>query len=275
MNDFGQTSGAIDNRQMVTVNLGSNTAKDIATGTYHACAVLTGGAVKCWGANGNYQTGGSDVNSEAMVDVNLGSSTATNIVAGNAHTCVLLTGGAVKCWGMNSYGQTSGTQIQNLGLVGGNKGRSKDLTEIALGSNTVKDIIANHQTNCVLLNTGAIKCWGDNTEGSTSSTDVNTTSIVDVPLGGSTATHLSMGSTSCAVLASGVVKCWGAKDIGGNIYVPYIKDIDLGQDESSQARRAENIAAGDGFACALLDNGQDTNGDEKDKDIKCWGNIPQ
>ena len=70
----------------------------------HTCALIAGGAGRCWGDNllgalGN----GTAVNSIAAVNV-VGLTGATQIVA-DGHTCALVAGGAVKCWGRNDAGQ--------------------------------------------------------------------------------------------------------------------------------------------------------------------------
>ena len=77
----------------------------------HSCALLTGGAIKCWGHNNFYQLGvgdGSRLNRNTPVDVS-GISTATSIALGGSafgyYSCALLTGGTIKCWGDNSNGQ--------------------------------------------------------------------------------------------------------------------------------------------------------------------------
>jgi LPXTG-motif cell wall-anchored protein len=97
------------------VDLGSGvTATAISTGNSHTCALLSSGAVKCWGYNDNGQLGLGDTNKRgdgpgemgaALPVVDLGSGvTVTAISTGDEHTCAL-SSGAVKCWGANGYGQ--------------------------------------------------------------------------------------------------------------------------------------------------------------------------
>jgi alpha-tubulin suppressor-like RCC1 family protein len=71
----------------------------------NACAVLSTGSIKCWGA---YQGGmlGSNTNSDSSSPVIIaGISNATKVSVGDSHVCAILSGGQVKCWGDNSYGQ--------------------------------------------------------------------------------------------------------------------------------------------------------------------------
>ena len=74
----------------------STKGTSIALGSSHSCALLTGGAIKCWGWNEYGQLGDGTTNNNAIpVDVS-GISTATSVALGYMHSCALLTGG-VPC----------------------------------------------------------------------------------------------------------------------------------------------------------------------------------
>ena len=89
----------------------------ISAGRNHTCALLSSGAVKCWGNNYDGQLGLGDTNDRGgganemgvnLLAVDLGLAdgvTVTAISADVYHTCALLSSGAVKCWGNNSDGQ--------------------------------------------------------------------------------------------------------------------------------------------------------------------------
>ena len=91
------------------------TARQIATGSNHTCALLDNATVKCWGENSFGRLGQGDTNDRGDVSgemgknllaIDLGSGrTATQIAAGDFHTCALLDNATVKCWGENSSGQ--------------------------------------------------------------------------------------------------------------------------------------------------------------------------
>jgi alpha-tubulin suppressor-like RCC1 family protein len=81
-------------------------AKQVVTGNFHACALLTTGDVQCWGENfqGELGNGSPISNSNVPVTVsNLGSK-AIEIASGAADsTCALLgtSPQTVECWGNN------------------------------------------------------------------------------------------------------------------------------------------------------------------------------
>lgn len=96
-----------------TVDVGTGlTVEKIHLGGMHACAVLAGGGLKCWGRNDEGQLGlndtlsrGDDVNEmgDNLPFVELGEGVVVSSVAlGEAHTCAIIGDGDVKCWGEKS-----------------------------------------------------------------------------------------------------------------------------------------------------------------------------
>lgn len=78
----------------------------IAAGGTHSCAIMSSGAVKCWGGIYSGQSAlGASGDSGATVEVFGPSSGAIALALGDQHSCVALAGGSVQCWGGNTWGE--------------------------------------------------------------------------------------------------------------------------------------------------------------------------
>ena len=185
------------------------TAVSITAGNYHTCALLNTGAVNCWGYNGTGELGNdTTTNSSAPVAVAAftDGATAVSITAGSFHTCALLNTGAVNCWGWNVYGQL------------GNDSTTDSSAPVAVTAftdgATAVSITAGEYHTCALLNTGAVNCWGYNSDGelgngttTDSSAPVAVATFTD---GSATAVSITAGGYhTCALLNTGAVNCWG------------------------------------------------------------------
>jgi E3 ubiquitin-protein ligase HERC3 len=117
------------------VDLGTGrSAKAIAAGDLHACALLDNDAVKCWGANSQGQLGLGDVEDrgdgpgemgDKLPAVDLGAGVIpVAITVGNRHACARLTDDFIKCWGLNNRGQLGLGDTQNRGDAPGEMGKA-------------------------------------------------------------------------------------------------------------------------------------------------------
>ena len=158
------------------------TARYIAVGTRHSCAILNNDRVKCWGGNAQGQLGLGDGSSDKGDDsgemgdnlkfVDLGTEgetplTVKSLVAGGYFTCALLNNDQVKCWGHNSRGQLGQGHKRNLGSRQSEIGNH--LPAIDLGTEdgtssgsllTVRSLSAGTSYVCAVLSNGRMKCWG-------------------------------------------------------------------------------------------------------------------
>jgi alpha-tubulin suppressor-like RCC1 family protein len=114
---YGQLGdGAVEKRyEPVPVTGLTSGVIDIEAGWNHACAVVSGGELRCWGWNFYGQLGeGTTVNRNIPARVQYLTDGAAGIAIGWGHTCVVTGLGAVKCWGFNGSGQLGdGTWIDS------------------------------------------------------------------------------------------------------------------------------------------------------------------
>jgi alpha-tubulin suppressor-like RCC1 family protein len=142
----------------VAVSLGVP-ATQIAAATFHTCALLINGTVKCWGSNFYGQLGSAVPDpTPTPTTVALGRS-AVQISTSDLFTCALLDDGTVKCFGDNYVGELG--SAPNFGMY--NPNSTPTATE-SLGAPAVQ-ISAGGDHTCAILSDGTIKCWGDNTFG--------------------------------------------------------------------------------------------------------------
>lgn len=149
----------------------------------------------------------------------LGSAAAPFIVAGKNFYCAVKAG-LVTCWGANDKGQLGRGHTNTIGD-----------DEAAAWSSTVSlpgpvsSIAAGDAHVCVVIAaTGAVTCWGVNSNGalglglSTSTNvgdDVTPLSLgLTVPLAGLVLKVAAGTAHSCALLLSGQIACWGTHTYG-------------------------------------------------------------
>jgi alpha-tubulin suppressor-like RCC1 family protein len=181
----------------------AGTAKTIATGFHHACAGLSDGTVRCWGANQNGQLGGGSKSYSEPAPVTVtGIQNAVGLTAGSEHTCALLADGTARCWGLNDDGR----------LGDGTNGPFQG-TPIPVAVTTLTNsvaISAGGDFTCALLADGTARCWGANDWGQLGN-DSHAPS--NTPVGVSNLTSAialsASSSVACALIADGTVRCWG------------------------------------------------------------------
>ncbi len=108
------------------IDLGGQSALEIAAGTSSVCARLASGAVKCWGSNRFGQLGKNDIVSRgtdpsqmgaALTGISFFSASPAvpgSLAAGAFHMCAWFDAG-VKCWGKNEFGALGLNDAVNRG----------------------------------------------------------------------------------------------------------------------------------------------------------------
>jgi alpha-tubulin suppressor-like RCC1 family protein len=179
----------------------------ITAGAHHTCALTGGGAVKCWGYNGQGQIGdGSFANRLTPSDVTGLASGVIGIAAGSYHTCALTSGGGIKCWGYNFSGQLGD---------GSTFSRSTPVSVLGLTSGA-SNVVAGASSSCATTLAGSVKCWGDNTRGQLGDgTTQGRTTAGDVRELRGVVVGLASGfSHICALTNEAGMMCWGGNSVG-------------------------------------------------------------
>ncbi len=140
----------------------------IAAGSYHTCALLSNGAVDCWGedqlgtlGNGTMIDAGTSTPVQVCSDSTCASplTGVKAISAGYESTCALLTNGSVVCWGDNGHGELGDGTTSGPELCSGSLPCST--TPVAVSGLTgVTAISVGDYYACALLAGGGIECWG-------------------------------------------------------------------------------------------------------------------
>ncbi|MDA8690435.1 hypothetical protein N9M86_05070 [Euryarchaeota archaeon] len=287
---LGNGATTQQNSPILTSSLGTGrTAVALSSGGGHTCTILDNGAVSCWGTGGFGQlgNGGTTNQNSPTLTSSLGTDrTAVAISSGSHHTCAILDNGDVSCWGNGGNSQ--------LGNGGTTQQYSPTLTSSLGTSRTAIALSSGNSHTCVILDNGAVSCWGLGSDGQLGN---GGTSNQNVPLLtsslGTTANprtaalserdfdddsilnifdtyhsvtfqgtlSLGLGHT-CAILDDGDVSCWGSGGNGrlGNGGTSNQNSPTL-TSSLGTGRTAAAISTGRYHTCAILDNGS----------VSCWG----
>lgn len=229
----------------------------IAAGRQHACAVVAGAEVHCWGFNNHGQIGTGSAGAEeprAVQALQFGPQ-PSNLAAGDGFSCVLLSSSRAGCWGSNDQGRLGDrTDVERHVPVG------VDLTPSAtrLSSGTAH--------SCAVLDPGGdVTCWGDNTDGQLNGDHTpappDTSAVAPVSSGVAAAADVAAGGFhTCAQMLDGSVRCWGANwsgQLGQGSTAPDVPGVPLVPGLSG----VQLLAAGSNHTCAASTDGK----------VRCWG----
>lgn len=178
----------------------------------------------------------------------------------SGYTCAVLDNGDVRCWGYSAkpLGYDSGENT-------GDDELPSELPPLDLRGARAVQVETQYTSACVLLDTGAVRCWGAQLREDGGFDHLTAAQAMDLDLGGP-ASAITVGiGHSCALMDTGAVRCWGnnydgqlghgnTDDIGYDAAIGAEGDVPLGG-------LAVDVDAGQGFTCAvLLDGG-----------VRCWG----
>ena len=225
-----------------------------SVGADSVCAVLTSGAVKCWGDNTYGQLGNNSTTASLTPTPVTGfsASGASKISVGGDTACLVTTTGGLKCWGNSTNGQMgTGSNSQSLVPI--------DVVGLTSG---VAEVDEGTLSGCAVTTAGAVKCWGYNSNGQLGD-GTTTQRLTPVVVTGASSgiSHVGVGDHNvCAMTTSGAAKCWGEN-----------KDGELGDGDDNDRHSPDNvtglsstitqIAVGNAHACSVTSS----------QTVACWG----
>jgi alpha-tubulin suppressor-like RCC1 family protein len=167
----------------------------IAAAGRGTCALLTTGAVRCWGG---YNSQGRIVAAEVSgLPAGL-----TAISGGGSGYCGITGTGGVVCW-------------ESVGRPAVVAGLSSGISSVTIGTAPGFGSAGNSHI-CALSVAGGVKCWGSNMFGELGDGG-STNSAVPVDVSGLTTGIVAIdagNSYTCALTSAGGVKCWGGNSLG-------------------------------------------------------------
>lgn len=141
-------------------------ATSIAAGALYTCALMESGTIRCWGTGQNGRLGYGHTNNigvtevpSSVVALDFGRH-VISLSAGTEHSCVLLEDLSLSCWGRGQYGQLGYGNISNVG----DTQPATNAGPISLGGQ-VSEIVVGGNHSCAILESGKLRCWGNNSHG--------------------------------------------------------------------------------------------------------------
>ncbi len=253
---YGQlgNSGTSSSNKPVAVT-GLSSALVPGGGGYYGgnCAVLTTGAVDCWGWDEYGELGLGSITYSTYSTPQVSKVTSAIAIGGaslnfEGNLCAILSSGGVQCWGYNGYylGDSSTTESGTPITVTG----VSNAAQVASGSSDT----------CIVMKDGSMKCWGYNYYGQLGDGTTTTSyGLVSASISGIVQVGVGYDHT-CVVTTGGAVKCIGLNNYG---------QLGNGSTSSSAtttwqtaiASGAISVACGGYHSCALLTSGK----------AQCWG----
>lgn len=239
--------------------------RSLSAGGRHTCALMTSGAIRCWGYGGDMALGrghahdetiGDDETPDSVGPAIIFGASPRRLVAGETHSCRLGESGLVKCWGTSLDGALGyGTSTENAGWLG----------EVPVGEKAA-DLVAGYNHTCALLDGGLARCWGNATAlglgGLENIGDDELPSTVGhVPLGEPVVQLAAGRRHTCALTTQGAVRCWGDAPHGALGYPGITASLDAAVGPVDVGAEVAQIAAGREHTCALTTQGR----------VRCWG----
>lgn len=258
--------------------------RSLALSSSHACAVVGGGQLRCWGDNYEGQLGVMG-EFDGLVQV-AGISNAARVGVGVDHSCAARSDGAVFCWGNGDFGELGDGRHVDMEAVDMDTDSIVSAVPLRVADvpSTVYDLALGEDFSCASTKSG-LYCWGliaDASGGEDPTYDTATLLSSSDP-----GVIRAAGNSLCALGAEGVVRCLGdvaVQHVGEVDPLEHTdspeEDYDYGDDDEDEGedaepfaqggplwriagapRRVVDIAVGERHACVLAAAGT----------VQCWG----
>ena len=203
-NGSGQTGQSALARVLIpTVVSAVDSVESIAVAADASCAATARGEVWCWGINSRGELASGDTLPRAEPRRVPGLPAVRRVFAGEQHLCASTDTG-LWCWGRNDAGQLASDRPTD---------QRAPLRITSATGTPYRQLSGGTRHSCAITATGAIECWGANTDGQLGTGDTRDartpqrlTAFGDVRF---SAIGLS-GNTSCALSVAGELFCWGS-----------------------------------------------------------------
>jgi alpha-tubulin suppressor-like RCC1 family protein len=220
----------------------------IAAGAAHACALLDGGAVSCWGANDRGQLGLGFRDRLIHAPEAVPGLRGVRKLADNP-LCAVLADDSVSCWGE---------------ALAGTAGEDAPLgPELLPEAPSTREVLVGEAHGCLISRDAEVHCWGDNRFGQSGSprqvSVPGSLALRKIPLPGPAARLAGRLHSTCAALDdSDEVHCWGTAASSGGL-----ADRPTGPTMVRGLDGARQLTADQRLTCALRPGGT----------VACWGDL--
>ncbi len=178
----------------------------VDAGIEHTCAVMVGGAMRCWGDNFFGQLGDGTTDARATPTPVLGGLAFVSVSAGGGHTCGITDTGAAYCWGSNFLGQ-----------IGADAPSPVTAPVPVSGNLRFTGLTTGDDHTCGVTAAGTLYCWGANQFGQLGVGLGTAPRQPTVVAGGIPFASVSAGAFhTCGVATDGITYCWGL-NTGGQL----------------------------------------------------------
>ena len=128
-------------------------ARALALGGVHSCAITSSGQVACWGQNDFGQLGSGSLRNAYVPTMPYLLDGVTSLALGDVHGCARVSE-QLYCWGGNSSRQVGVDSFEVL----------TEPTALSMVAGAV-EVSGSMRNTCARLSTGHVTCWGDNSWG--------------------------------------------------------------------------------------------------------------